>query len=304
MNKLVLALLLAFSFQFSVMAEGGKTAPIDSLLVLYERYGNIYSVFDNYSFSYTSSDLQKHYSNRKLKSVLLRLFDRSEYLKARGEKVTDENSLERALMDTAYSKQPLYDYSFAENLICSFRWQEVYDKVYDLWVADGKKVSSHWFGVLLGFQDPEAIALVDAYLGSVDKKGSVISSDMHDYLREAIHGSYGSYSEDIKIRLLNKDFIVLADFDYQPVNVAVVGHLYNRFDENCGRDASHYLSDVKGRILKLASDMDIFSYNKYQRISREIVRHTAMAKGWYQCSKANLEKEERFWKSKIKYRKS
>ncbi|MBP5458214.1 MAG: hypothetical protein J6Y37_17130 [Paludibacteraceae bacterium] len=303
MNKLVLALILAMSFHFSAMAEGGKTAPIDSLLSLYERYGNIYSVFDNYTFSYTSSDLKKLYSDRNVKSVLLRLFDRSEYLKARGGKITEENSLERAQMDTAYSKQPLYDYSFAESLICSFRWQEVYDKVYDLWVADGKRVGSHWFGVLLGFQDPEAISLVDGYLKSVDKKGSVISSDMHDYVREAIHGSYGSYSEDVKIRLLSKDFIVLADFDYQPVNVAVIGHLNNRFDENCGRNASHYLSDVKGQILKLASDMDIFSYNKYQRISRDIVRHTDVAKGWYQCNKAIMEKEESFWKSKIKYRK-
>lgn len=298
MTRVFYILLFLLSSHLCVMA---KTVSIDSLPVLYARYGNVFSVFDNYTFTYTTSDIQRNYSNRKIKGVLMKLFDRKEYLKARG-RVTNENSMERALMDTAYSMQPLYDYMAAENLLCSFKWPEVYNKVYDLWTSDGKSVSSHWFGVLLGFHDPDARLMMDNYLKSIDKKGSVISHPMHDFIRDAIHSNYGSYSEDVKIRLINKDFIVLADFDYQPVNVAIIGYMENDFEGNCNPNAGHYLTDVKDRILKLCSDMEIYSYKKYQEVSREVKRNSSSAKNWYLCNKAKLEKEEVFWKSKLKYR--
>lgn len=82
MKNIIILLLLVIGF-YQLKAVEIKTIAIDSVSSLYQQEGNIFKILNSYDIKFKYNDIERLYNDNKLKSVLLKIFDKDQYLEYR-----------------------------------------------------------------------------------------------------------------------------------------------------------------------------------------------------------------------------
>ena len=193
-------------------------------------------------------------------------------------------------------------------LVTNIKWSESYSILYNIWVADEKKITSIVFKPLLSFHCPEAI---QKYNSLIDK---AIQLQKIDFLlkvwRDALnYQKYGSYCLDLYIRLLHCDtFYYFNDEEAEndttlckiPFNYAILSPFLNPKEEYITSE-NYEFAHLKDSIFDRSYKKIKYDDYSYSQISTQIIQFIDYFEKQVQPKKQLIEKNEFYWKQNMPY---
>lgn len=339
--KKIITLIISFLSFISIDAADKKVIPLDSICQVYNRLGNVYTLFDVYSLQYKKQDIVRLSDDEGIKNVLKQLLSREhykEYVLGRVDqeiKMANNNlilnwfsshsgdmdsilanpELKRIYMDSAYAKEKdlkikskleYWDYdkhwnSQIQDLLHDFRCQELYDGLYALWEKHNKSEKSELLEFLLYYHDPEAVSSINKYFDECAQKNQLGNDILLNQYFE--NAVKGIYGSWTQD--LRKKALTL---DFYTKGEYSYEPLNLWVVKNL---AYRHNENCDKKASKFARDIQNEFVKKYQyggnnskyfkRTIAKITKNADMLGSFLMCVKQQEEQEEQYWKSKLVY---